>query len=131
KAAADSGVPVARFLRSRARLTRPWRSSTACTVLLAGKRRSPASLRMSSSLILGSSPSTSLTRAPMRLVALEIDNQPLHLVRQLSGVAHRPARAIGPRIEPLVLVAIEDLVAGLAGNAERTAHLAPAFALKQ
>jgi hypothetical protein len=31
----DSGVPSARLSRARARLTRPRRSSTACTVLLA------------------------------------------------------------------------------------------------
>ena len=36
-------------------------------------------------------------RAPMRLVALEIDDQP-----------HRPARAIGERLEPLIPIAIED-----------------------
>ena len=48
-------------------------------------------------------------RAPMRLAALEIDDQPLHLVRQLVGVTHRPARAIGERIEPLIPVAVEDL----------------------
>ena len=67
----------------------------------------------------------------MRLVALEIDDQPLHLVRQLVGIAHRPARAIGKSIEPFLLVAIEDLVAGLAGNAEITAHLAHAFTVEK
>ena len=34
-------------------------------------------------------------RAPMRLVALEGDDQPLDLRRQLVGVAHRPSRTIG------------------------------------
>jgi hypothetical protein len=71
-----------------------------------------------------------LTRPPMRLVALEIDNQPFHRVGQLVGIAHRPPRAIGQRIQSLVLVAIEDLVAGLTGNAERAAHLAHALALQ-
>ena len=70
-------------------------------------------------------------RAPMRLVALEIDDQPLHLVRQLVGIAHRPARAIGERLEPLIPIAIEDLVAGLAGNAEIAAHLAHALAVEK
>jgi len=69
--------------------------------------------------------------APMRLVALEIDDQPLQLIRQLVGIAHRPARAISERVEPLILVAVEDLVAGLAGNAELAAHLAHAFALEK
>jgi len=67
----------------------------------------------------------------MRLVALEIDDQPLDLVGQLVGIAHRAARAIAQRIEPLVLVAIEDLVAGLAGNAELAAHRAHALALQK
>ena len=70
-------------------------------------------------------------RAPMRLVPLEIDDQPLHLVRQLVGIAYRPTRAIAQRIEPLVLVAVEDLVAGLAGNAEIAAHLAHTFAIEK
>jgi hypothetical protein len=65
------------------------------------------------------------------LVPLEIDDQPLDLVRQLVGIAHRPARAIGERIEPLVLVAVEYLVAGLTRNAEIAAHLAHAFALEK
>ena len=72
-----------------------------------------------------------LAGAPMRLVALEIDDQPLDLVRQLIGIAHRPARAIGQRIEPLVLVAIENFVAGLSGYPERPANLAHALALEK
>ena len=67
----------------------------------------------------------------MRLVALEVDDQPLNLVRQLVGIPDRSARAIAQRIEPLVLVAIEDLVAGFARNAEIPAHLAHALALKK
>jgi hypothetical protein len=67
----------------------------------------------------------------MRLVALEIDDQPLHLVWQLVGIAHRPARAIGQRIEPLLPIAVEDLVTGLARDAELPAHLAHAFALEK
>jgi hypothetical protein len=70
-------------------------------------------------------------RAPMRLVALEIDDQPFQLGGQLVGIAHRPARAIGEGIEPLILVAAGDLVTGLAGNAEIAAHLAHAFAVEK
>src|ERR1700761_374961 len=61
-------------------------------------------------------------RAPIGLVALEVDNQPLHGVRQLVGIAHRPAGAVAQRIDPFFSVAIEYLVAGLAGNAELPAH---------
>ena len=64
-------------------------------------------------------------RPPMRLVALEIDDQPLHLIGQLVGIAHRPARAIAQRVEPFVLVAVEDLVTGLAGDAELLAQAPP------
>jgi hypothetical protein len=39
----------------------------------------------------------------MRLAALELDDQPFRLAGQLVGVAHRPARAIGERIEPCSL----------------------------
>jgi len=67
----------------------------------------------------------------MRLVAFEIDDEPLHLVRQLVGIAHRPTRAIGQRIEPHFLVATVNFVAGLSGYPERPAHLAHAFALEK
>jgi hypothetical protein len=65
----------------------------------------------------------------MRLVPLEIDDQPLDLVRQLVGIPHRPARAIAQRIQSLIFVAVEDLVTGLAGNAELAAQLTHALAL--
>src|SRR5262245_2450431 len=39
--ASDRGGPVALLPRARARLTRPWRSSTEWTVLFAGRRTSP------------------------------------------------------------------------------------------
>ncbi len=47
----------------------------------------------------------------MRLLALAGDDELLDLRRQLVGVSHRPARAIGQRLEPMLLVPIEDLVA--------------------
>ena len=65
-----------------------------------------------------------LARAPVRLLALEPDNQALDLRRQLVGIAHRPPRAVAQRLKPVLLVAIEDLVAGLAGDAELPADLA-------
>ena len=59
-----------------------------------------------------------LARAPVRLLGLEADNQALDLLRQLVGIAHRPPRAIAQRLKPVLLVAIENLVAGLAGYPE-------------
>jgi len=64
-----------------------------------------------------------LARAPMRLVLLQADDQALHLRRQLVGVAHRPPRAVGQGFQPMLLVTVEDLVAGLARDAEVFAHL--------
>jgi hypothetical protein len=72
-----------------------------------------------------------LPGTPVRLVALALNDQALHLPGQLVGVAHRPPRAIGKRLEPFMLVAIEDLVAGLAGNPELPAHLAHALSLEK
>jgi hypothetical protein len=59
----------------------------------------------------------------MGLVALGRDNQALDLPRQLVGVANRPARAVGQGLETVFLVALEDLVAGLARNTERATDL--------
>ncbi len=47
--------------------------------------------------------------APMRLVALEIDDQPLDLLGQLIGVAHRPPRTVAKGISSFGLVAVADL----------------------
>lgn len=55
-----------------------------------------------------------LARAPVRLLALEGEDQALDLGRQLLGIAHRSARAVAQRLEAVLLVAIEDLIAGLA-----------------
>jgi hypothetical protein len=56
-----------------------------------------------------------LARAPVRLLGLEPDNQALDLLRELVGIAHRPSRAIAQSLQPVRLVAVENLVAGLAG----------------
>src|SRR5713101_3752369 len=65
-----------------------------------------------------------LAGTPMGLVLLELDDRALHLARQLVGIAHRPPRAIGQSLEPMLLVAIEDLVAGLARYAELATQMA-------
>src|ERR1700731_1722485 len=72
-----------------------------------------------------------LAGTPMGLVALGRDDQALDLRRQLVGVANRPARAGGQGLETVFLVALEDLVAGLARNAERATDLAHRFAVQQ
>jgi hypothetical protein len=71
-----------------------------------------------------------LAGAPMGLVPLEPDDRALHLVRQLVGIAHRPARAIGQGLQPVLLVAIEDLVAGLARYAELPTQMAHLLAFQ-
>ena len=43
----------------------------------------------------------------------------------------RPSRAIAERFEALLLVAVEDFVAGLSGYPERPANRAPALVLQQ
>ncbi len=72
-----------------------------------------------------------LARAPVRLVAPGLDDQPLDLVGQLVGVSDRSPRAIAKRFKTLLLVAVEDLVAGLAGNPELPAHIAHAFSFQK
>src|SRR5260221_12967557 len=71
-----------------------------------------------------------LARA-LRLVALKTYDQPLDLLRQLIGVAHRPARSIAQGREPVLLVAIEYFVAGLARYAEIPANVRHSLAIHQ
>src|SRR5258708_16587230 len=68
---------------------------------------------------------------PMRLLALEGDDQALDLGWQLVGVAHGAARAMPQRCDPAILVALEDLVAGLAGDPELPADFGHRFAIEQ
>ena len=72
-----------------------------------------------------------LTGPPMGFLALGRDDQGLDLLRQLVGVANRPTRTIGQGLQTVFLVALEDLVAGLARNAERATDLAHRFAVQQ
>jgi hypothetical protein len=44
----------------------------------------------------------------------------------IGVIANRPSGSIGQRFKAVVLVAVQDLVASLAGAAERSAHLAHA-----
>ena len=78
-------------------------------------RTSPARRRSSSSRI--------LARAPVRLLAFQAHDHLLERLGQLVGIAHRPPRAVRERFDAVLLVAVVNLVAGLAGNPERAAHL--------
>jgi hypothetical protein len=71
------------------------------------------------------------TCPPVRLLSLQPDNQALDLLRQLIGIAHRPARPIAQGCSSVLLVTIENLVAGLAGYAEIPAHVRHGLAVQQ
>src|SRR6516165_7591983 len=75
-------------------------------VLFAGTLTSPSSRRTRSSRIL---------RAPQcGLVAFGVDNEAFELLRQLVGIP----QTIVQGLEPVLLVTIEDFVAGLARDPE-------------
>ena len=119
----ESGVPSRMWRGPPLRLTRPWRSSTAWMVLLAGTRTSPSSRRTRSSRIL---------RAPQcgfsglsRTIRLST------LLRQLIGVAHRPPRAVRQGLQSVFLVPVKDLVAGLARDPELPAHVRHGLTIEQ
>jgi hypothetical protein len=64
-----------------------------------------------------------LASAPMRLVALEGQDEAFDLLRELVGIAHRPPRPVVQSLDAVFLVAVEDFVTGLTRDAERTADL--------
>src|SRR6478752_7019358 len=72
-----------------------------------------------------------LARPPMRLLGLEADNQGLDLGRQLVGVADRPPGAVAQRLEPVLPVAVKNLVAGFAGYPELPADLGHGLSVEQ
>src|SRR5512141_3003858 len=72
-----------------------------------------------------------LARTPMGPLSLEADDQRFDLRRQLVGIAHRPTGAIAQRLEAALLVAIEDLVTGLAGDSELPARVRHRVAVEQ
>jgi len=69
--------------------------------------------------------------APQCCFALALDDQPLDRPGQLVGVSNRPARAVGERLGYFLSVAVPDLVASLARDAELAAHTAHAFPVEQ
>jgi hypothetical protein len=72
-----------------------------------------------------------LAGAPVRLLVLQPDNQGLELLRELVGVAYWPPGAVAQRFQPVLLVAVENLVAGLAGYAELPADLGHGFPVQK
>jgi hypothetical protein len=72
-----------------------------------------------------------LARAPMRLVPLQSDDQALNLGRQLIGIPHGPTAAVTQRFGTVLPVAREDLVAGLARDAELPANVCHRLAVEQ
>src|SRR5215471_16023447 len=68
-----------------------------------------------------------LAGSPMGLLGFEADDQALDLLRQLIGVANGPPRSVGQRLQPVLHVAVENLVAGLARYAELPAHVRHRF----
>jgi hypothetical protein len=68
---------------------------------------------------------TDLARPPVRLLGLESDDQALDLLRDLVGIAHRPAGPIAQRRQPVLLVAVENLVAGYAEFPAHVRHGLP------
>src|SRR5437016_4655919 len=115
-------VPAAAGRRRRRRLTKPWWSSTAWTVL---NRRQLHAWDLLPELL------PDLGRAPARVLALQPDDRRLERRGQPIRLAIRPPTAIGKRPEPAVFVALEDLIAGLARNAEGGAQRRHLLALEQ
>ena len=72
-----------------------------------------------------------LRSAPTRLLLFERDDELLDLKGQPIGVPIGPPRAVGEPLEPHILVALKDLVAGLARDPERPAQRGHFLALKQ
>src|SRR5581483_3893191 len=72
-----------------------------------------------------------LARPPVRLLGLELDDQSLQLLREMIGITHRPSRAVAERLQAVFLVAIENLVAGLARYAELPADLGHGFPIQK
>ena len=104
------------------RLTSPWRSSTACTVEIAGRCTSRIKPRQ---------PLPDLGRAPGRLLPLQPDDQRLDLQRQLVGMPVGTPRAVGEPLHSAVAIALEDFVAGLARDRELLAQPRQSLAVQQ
>src|SRR5690606_6041247 len=74
---------------------------------------------------------TDLTRTPMGFILLGPDDHSFNWLWQLVGVTDGPSRSIGQRIQAMMLIPIEYLVARLARNAELATQLAHRFTVQQ
>ncbi len=72
-----------------------------------------------------------LRRAPARSLPLELHDQRLDLKGQLVRLPVGPAATIGQPFEPAILIALEDLVAGLARDIELAAQGRHLLAVEQ
>src|SRR5947207_12803491 len=70
-------------------------------------------------------------RAPARSLALELNDQLFDLTGQPVSVPVGPSTAIGESVEPAVLIALVDLVAGLARDIELAAQRRHLLAIEQ
>src|SRR5260370_9621406 len=64
-----------------------------------------------------------LTGAPTGVFALHVQDKVLHLKRELISIAVGAAASVRQPLNAAFLIAIEDLVAGFAGNSELPAEL--------
>jgi hypothetical protein len=62
------------------------------------------------------------------VLALHVENEILHLKRKLMRVAIPTPASVGESLNATFLITIEDLVAGLARNAELPAEFRHGFA---
>jgi len=69
-------------------------------------------------------------RAPAGILALEADDYRLDRGREAVGLAEGPAVTVGERLETAIFVAVEDLVASLARDAELGAQRRHLLALE-
>jgi hypothetical protein len=67
----------------------------------------------------------------VRLFLLQPHDHGFHLVAKLIGITDRLARPVRQRLDAVLAIAIEDLVARLARDTELRAQLAHAFAIQQ
>ena len=73
-------------------------------------------------------PLADFSSPPAGMLMLHIQDVVLHLERKLVGVTIGTTAAIGESLHPALLIAIEDLVAGLARNSELPAQIRHRFA---
>jgi len=76
-------------------------------------------------------PFPDLRRSPIWLVLLQPHDQRLDLKRELIGMSVRPPRAVGQPFQSAAIIAVEDLVAGLARDVEIPADRSHLLAVQQ